>query len=181
MQMGRHRRYESGWRLESWRRHSQHQKPANATSSSTNTSGGWKSVPSSVFHRHPFRYSADTGGQTHVTSLSYVHKELGNDYALCCVRVITGGVWNGDSTYYAHHSKLQVITATPLIPTLYKSPQHSLSRSAAYVFTSRSPATASNSGDSSASCVQVLSSQPPVQNSTELTLSLAYNISARTT
>jgi hypothetical protein len=26
-----------------------------------------------VFHWHPFRYSADTSGQTNVTSLSYVH------------------------------------------------------------------------------------------------------------
>jgi hypothetical protein len=41
--------------------------------------------------------------------------------------------------------------------------------SACYVFTSHSLTAASNSGDASASRAQVLSSQPPVQNSTEVT------------
>jgi hypothetical protein len=39
--------------------------------------------------------------------------------------------------------------------------------SPAYVFNSRSLATASNSGDSSVSCAQVVSSQPPVQKSSQ--------------
>jgi hypothetical protein len=42
------------------------------------------------------------------------------------------------------------------------------------IFTSRSLTTASNSGDSSASRSQVLSSQAPVQNSTELIQSWSY-------
>jgi hypothetical protein len=62
------------------------------------------------------------------------------------------------------------------VSTIYKSPQHPPSLfPACCVFTSRSLATASNSGDSSASHAQVLSSQPPMQNST---LSFVpYNIS----
>jgi hypothetical protein len=67
---------------------------------------------------------------------------------------------------YTHHSELQVITAVSLISTLYKSPQHPLSLfPACYVFISYFLATASNSGDSSASRAQVSSSQLPVQNS----------------
>jgi hypothetical protein len=54
--------------------------------------------------------------------------------------------------------------ALSLIFTLYKS-LHIKSSPACSVFTSRSLATASYIGDSSASCTQVLSSQPPVQNS----------------
>jgi hypothetical protein len=42
---------------------------------------------------------------------------------------------------------------------------------ACYAFTSRSLATASNSGDSSASRAHILSLQPPVQNSTVLVIS----------
>jgi hypothetical protein len=70
-----------------------------------------------------------------------------------------------------HHSELQVITAVSLISTLYKSQQPPLSLFQPAVFTSRSLATASNTGDSSASCIQVLLSQPPVQNSCQLTTS----------
>jgi hypothetical protein len=56
-------------------------------------------------------------------------------------------------------------TAPQLISTIHKSPQHSLSHfPACCVFTSRSLATAANSGDPSASRAQVLSSQPPVHN-----------------
>jgi hypothetical protein len=44
-----------------------------------------------------------------------------------------------------------------------------MSSPACSVFNSRSLATASNSGDSSVSCAQVISSQSPVQNSTGLT------------
>jgi hypothetical protein len=74
-----------------------------------------------------------------------------------------------------HDWELQVITASPLISTIHKSPQHPLiSLPTCFFFTSRSLETASNSGDSSASRTQVLFSQPPVQNSTELTLSLVY-------
>jgi hypothetical protein len=68
-------------------------------------------------------------------------------------------------TTYTNHSELQVITALSKISTLYISPQHLLSLFlVCCVFISRSPATASNSGDYSASCAHVLSSQPPVQN-----------------
>jgi hypothetical protein len=68
-------------------------------------------------------------------------------------------------TTYTQHLEVQTITAPPLIPTIHKSPQHTLSSfPACCVFTSRSQATASNSGDSSASRAQVFSSPPPVQN-----------------
>jgi hypothetical protein len=66
-----------------------------------------------------------------------------------------------------HHSELQVITTPPLISTLYKLPHHPLSPfPASCIFIGSSLATAFNSGDSSASRAQVLSSQPPMQNST---------------
>jgi hypothetical protein len=69
-------------------------------------------------------------------------------------------------TIYSHDSELQALTTLSLISTLYKSPQHPLSLFAACcVFISRSLATVSNSGDSSASRAQVLSSQPLMQNS----------------
>jgi hypothetical protein len=54
---------------------------------------------------------------------------------------------------------IQAIIATPLIFTAAAKPFPAF-----YVFTSRSLATAFNSGDSSASRAQVLSSQTPVQN-----------------
>jgi hypothetical protein len=63
--------------------------------------------------------------------------------------------------------ELQVITALSLISTLYKWPQHPLSLFQP-VLTSRSLTTASKSGDSAASRAQVLLSQPPVQNSCQL-------------
>jgi hypothetical protein len=66
-------------------------------------------------------------------------------------------------TTYTHHSGIQVITAPPLISTDHKS-LHVKSSPACSV-NSRSLTTASNGGDSSASRSQVLSSQPPVQNS----------------
>jgi hypothetical protein len=47
-------------------------------------------------------------------------------------------------TTYTHHSELQVITALSQISTLYDSPQHPLSLFQPAVFTSRSPAKASN-------------------------------------
>jgi hypothetical protein len=65
-------------------------------------------------------------------------------------------LWTGEWIYWPHvHTAL----------SFYKSPQHPLSLfPVCYIFTSRSLATASNGGDSSASRPQVLSSQPPVQN-----------------
>jgi hypothetical protein len=60
--------------------------------------------------------------------------------------------------------ELQAPKAPPITSTIHKSPQHPLSLFQPTVFTSRSLATASNIGDTSASIVQVLSSQIPVQN-----------------
>jgi hypothetical protein len=71
-------------------------------------------------------------------------------------------------TTYTHDSELQAITAPPLISTICKSPQHTLSLFQSAVFTNRSPAMASNRGDSS-------TSQTPVQNWR------GHNSSARTT
>jgi hypothetical protein len=67
------------------------------------------------------------------------------------------------------HTRLKTISnySATAISTIHKSPQHLVSPfTACCVFNSHSLATAGNSGDSSASCAQVLSSQPPVQNST---------------
>jgi hypothetical protein len=107
------------------------------------------------------------------------------------------------------HLELQAITALSLISTFYKSQQHALSIFQPAVFTGRSLATASNSGDSSASRAQVhlchsrqcntlvncqlnygaISSQPPLQSSTEMPTPnsldfprcLLYNFSVQTT
>jgi hypothetical protein len=66
---------------------------------------------------------------------------------------------------HLHYSELQIITALSLISTLYKSPQHLISLfPGCCVSKSRSLAMASNSRDASASCAQVLSSQPPMHN-----------------
>jgi hypothetical protein len=74
-------------------------------------------------------------------------------------------LWMDLLTTYTYDSELQAITAPPLLSTMDKSLQHPLSPfPACYVFISRSLGTASNSGDSSASRAQVLSSQLPVQN-----------------
>jgi hypothetical protein len=74
-------------------------------------------------------------------------------------------------TTYTHDSELQAITALSLTATLYKSPQYALRNfPTCCVFINCSLATASNSGESSA---QVLSSQPPLQNSTELKTQLS--------
>jgi hypothetical protein len=70
-------------------------------------------------------------------------------------------------TTYTQNSELKAITAPPLISTVHKSPQHPTKPfPACCVFTSHSLTTASNSGNPSRT--QVLSSQPPMQNSTEL-------------
>jgi hypothetical protein len=65
---------------------------------------------------------------------------------------------------HLHHSELQVITALSLISTIYKSLQATFSP-AFGVSNSRLLETDSNSGNSSASCSQVPSSQHSVQNS----------------
>jgi hypothetical protein len=96
---------------------------------------------------------------------------LGQRYVL---GVTTDGLWVGYWIHW-HNSELHVITAPSLI-TLYKSPPYPLSLlPGSCVSISRSMATASNSGDSSASRAQVLSSQTPLQNATLncLTLTLA--------
>jgi hypothetical protein len=75
--------------------------------------------------------------------------------------------WMDLLTIYTHRSELQLITALSLISTIYKSPQQQLSLFlACRVFSSRSLATASNSGNLQLNAAQVLSSQPPFQNST---------------
>jgi hypothetical protein len=70
---------------------------------------------------------------------------------------------------YIDHSDLQVITALLLISTIHKSTQHPLNPFPAYCvfqsFISHSLPMVSKSGDSSASCSRVLSSQPSLQNS----------------
>jgi hypothetical protein len=69
----------------------------------------------------------------------------------CCIDLLTT---------YTHGSELQAVTAPPLISAVHRSPQHLLRLSpACCVFISRSLATASNSGDSSVSGAQILSSQ----------------------
>jgi hypothetical protein len=77
--------------------------------------------------------------------------------------------WIDLLTTYTHDSDLQTITAPLLISTIHKSLQHPLSLlPACCVFFSLSLAMASSSEDSSPSRVHVLSSQPPVTNSSEL-------------
>jgi hypothetical protein len=77
--------------------------------------------------------------------------------------------WMDLLTTYTHCWGLQEITAPPLISTIHKSPQHQLSLFPAwFFFISRYLATASTSGDSSASRTKVISSHPPLQKSTQL-------------
>jgi hypothetical protein len=78
--------------------------------------------------------------------------------------------WMDLLTTSTHGSELQVITALPLICTVYKS-LHPKSSPACSVFTSRCLVTTLNSWDSSASCAQVLTSLPSVRNSTHNWLS----------
>jgi hypothetical protein len=88
--------------------------------------------------------------------------------------------WTDLLTIYTYESELQAVTAPPLIPTTHKPSQHPLSLfPACCVFTRRSLATASKSGDSSASRAQVLCSQPPVQNSTKLIARTVLVINSR--
>jgi hypothetical protein len=75
--------------------------------------------------------------------------------------------WMDLLTTYTYHLEQQVITVLSLIATLYKSLQYLLSLfPACYLFIRRALAAACNSGDSSVSRAQVLSSQPPMPNST---------------
>jgi hypothetical protein len=100
-----------------------------------------------------------------------------------CVTIDRGLKWWMDLlTTFTQDSGLQVITAPPLIYIIYKSPQHPLSLLPVFcVFTSRFLPTASNSEYSSASRTQIVSSQAPLQNWTELSSKFpGYNISART-
>jgi hypothetical protein len=69
--------------------------------------------------------------------------------------------WLDLLTTYTHDSELQAITTPPLITTAHAKPFP-----ACFIFFGPSLTTASNSGYSSASRAQVLSSQPPMQNST---------------
>jgi hypothetical protein len=73
--------------------------------------------------------------------------------------------WMDLLTIYTHHLKLQVITALLLISTIHNLLK-AKSSPAFSVFHSSSLTTASNRGNSSASRAHVLSSQPPLQNST---------------
>jgi hypothetical protein len=73
--------------------------------------------------------------------------------------------WMDLLTTYTHNSELQAITAPSLISTIHKTPAKPFP--ACCVFTSYSLSTASNSGDSSASHAEVLSSQPPAKDSTD--------------
>jgi hypothetical protein len=106
-------------------------------------------------------------------------------FILSRIRVTIDAVWFGEGIYWPLITLLGTTRNYSAPANLYNS-QITTSPAkpfpACCVLTSRSLSTTSNSGDSSASYAQVLSSQPPVQNSTELsTLSLAYSISAQTT
>jgi hypothetical protein len=70
---------------------------------------------------------------------------------------------------YTHDSELQVITAVSLILHISQiTTLPAMPLEACYMSTSSSVATASNSGEISASRAQVLLSQPPVYNSCQL-------------
>jgi hypothetical protein len=93
----------------------------------------------------------------------YVHTYIVTIWG--CVTI--DGVWISEFIYTTWNFKL--ITALSLISTTNRSPQHPLRLfQACYVFISRSLATTSNSGVSSAFHAQILCSQPPVQNPCEL-------------
>jgi hypothetical protein len=79
-----------------------------------------------------------------------------------------------DNWTYWHHSKYK------LSQRHRWSPHFTIHHSSRYVFSSRFPATASNSGGSSASRAQVLLSQPPVQNSSQLHRSQLTTINSGT-
>jgi hypothetical protein len=78
-------------------------------------------------------------------------------------------------------SEIQAITAPPLISTIDKSPEHPLNLFPAYCVISSSLATVSNSGDSSASRAEVLSSQPSVKNSLTTQVKVKVKVTLRLT
>jgi hypothetical protein len=87
------------------------------------------------------------------------------------------GVWIGELdllTTCTHHSELQVITALSLISTLYKS-LHAKSSSVCSVYNKSSLATASNSGNSSASRSHVVTVRGKSCNWTQ-SASLGYSL-----
>jgi hypothetical protein len=136
-----------------------------------------------LFHFFPFLLYGGISVQCSFQSNLYWHQ-------LSCVFVTIDGVWTGEWFYWPliHASR----NHKPLLMSaIHKSPEHPLILFlACCVFISRSLAMVSNSGDSSASHTQVLSLLPSIQNSLhslpcrthcQLLLSLACNISARTT
>jgi hypothetical protein len=93
-------------------------------------------------------------------------------YIVTYFRSVTiDGVWIDELdllTTCTHHSELQVITALPRISAFYKS-LHAKSFPSLLCLQQPFLATACNTGNSSSSRAQVLLSQSPVQNSTQLT------------
>jgi hypothetical protein len=93
--------------------------------------------------------------------------------------------WMDLLTTYTRHGTTSSYSATANLNNSQITAAPAKPFPACYVFTSRSLATAANSGDSSASRAQDLFSQPPVQNSLSTEVSskprLAYNLSARNT
>jgi hypothetical protein len=122
----------------------------------------------------------------HIRSLNSCFS-FGRCSTLYChvVWITIDGVWLGYCMYWTliHTTRnYKQFTAPPLISTIHKSPQHTLSLFSSFcVFISRSLATAYNSGDSSASRARILSSQTPVQNWLRRSTYLQDNSLARTT
>jgi hypothetical protein len=111
--------------------------------------------------------------------------ENGHSSPYCYIVCVTiNGVldwWMDWLSTYTHDSELQAITTPPSASTIHKLPPHLLSFfQTCYVFTSRSLATASNSGDSSVSSAQFFSSQPPIQNWTDYYKSSLHRLPYRT-
>jgi hypothetical protein len=83
--------------------------------------------------------------------------------------------WMDLLTTCTHHSELQVITAPLLISTIHKSPLHPLNLFPACSVNSRSLATSSNSGDSSASLAHVVTLRRISRNWTLVKCQLNYS------
>jgi hypothetical protein len=85
-------------------------------------------------------------------------------------------------TTYTHYSELQAITAPPLITTIRKSPQHSLSFSQPAVTSPVDPwQRLLTVGILQLQAIKFSLHRLQYRNTSALTLSLAYNILARTT
>jgi hypothetical protein len=80
------------------------------------------------------------------------------------VGVTISWVWIGEWIYWPRLGTRSYYSATATLHKSQVTVTHAKPFLACRVFTSRSLTTAYNSGDSSASRAQVLSSQPPVQN-----------------